>query len=100
MKAVKAFKAGRDMIRDAGAKTIGKLGKGVTIAKEVEFHLSIVDRRQQVKDRGYLEDPFVDDIAAEWNNSNRRPKKRETLWRGTWDIPFQGVIPVEPRDAR
>ena len=51
MKAVKAFKAGRDVFRDAGAKTIGKLWKGITIAKEVEFHLSIVDRRQQVKDR-------------------------------------------------
>ena len=64
MKAVKAFKAGRDMFRDAGAKTIGKLGKGITIAKEVEFHLSVVNRRQQIKDRGYLENSFVDDVAA------------------------------------
>ena len=51
MEAIKAFETGRDMFRDAGAKAIGEFRKGITIAKEVEFHLSIVDRRQQVKDR-------------------------------------------------
>ena len=45
------FETGRDMFRDAGAKAIGKFGKGITITKEVKFHLSVVDRRQQVKDR-------------------------------------------------
>ena len=43
MKDIKAFKTRRDVFRDAGAKTIGKLWKRITIAKEVEFHLSVVD---------------------------------------------------------
>ena len=74
MKTIKTFKTGSDMFRHAGAKTIGKLGKRVTVAKEVEFHLSVIDRRQQIKDRGYFEDPFVDDVAAKRNNSDRSPK--------------------------
>ena len=43
MKDIKAFKTRRDVFRDAGAKTVGELGKGITVAKEVEFHLSVVD---------------------------------------------------------
>ena len=85
MERVKVFVDWKESSWVAGAEAVGHFGKGKAESQQTIFNVSVVERRQRVKDRRDFVHAVCNDITREGNVTNRGSKEFKTADWCTWD---------------